>query len=412
MNISSFARAWIAGLVALGIGACALPRVPFTSEEQAVAQIPGIPNARFWSDDPPAALRDQARAILLNSRGAASAVLALSGGGADGAFGAGLLVGWSRRGTRPEFSIVSGVSAGALIAPFAFLGSEYDLVLQESFSGDYLSELQQINVAAAILGPLSAAPLQRLVARFADQPMLERIAEEHRRGRRLIVVTTNLDAQRSVVWDLGAIAASSRSDRLDIFRNVLVASASIPGVFAPVLINAVANGRFIAEMHVDGGVTHNVFIVPDTVLASRGFVPAQLSGRFFVIVNNKLAPDFEVVETSPLPVVVRSFLTMVKANTRENLLATYQFARSHGIEFNLAAIDPSYPHSTTISFDRDYMQRLFQYGFERARSGQVWQQTIVPTAPTPTPRQRPTVSSQDNMRSASSFLGVAIDTTR
>jgi hypothetical protein len=116
--------------------------------------------------------------------------------------------------------------------------------------------------------------------------------------------------------------------------------------------------------------------------------PAQLSGPFFVIVNNKLARDFEVVENSPLPVVVRSFLTMVKANTRETLLATYQFARTHGIEFNLAAFDPSYPHSTTISFDRDYMQRLFQYGFERARSGKVWQQTIVPTASTPA-RERP-----------------------
>ena len=172
---------------------------------------------------------------------------------------------------RPEFSIVSGVSAGALIAPFAFLGPEYDLVLQEFFIGDYLSEFQQINAAVGILGPLSAAPLRRLVA-FVDQRMLERIAEEHKRGRRLIVVTTRT-SMRSAAWS-GAIAGSSRPDRLDIFRNVLVASASIPGVFAPVLIEVVANGRHLAEMHVDGGVTHNVFIVPDTVLAS-----SQLSCR-------------------------------------------------------------------------------------------------------------------------------------
>jgi len=71
--------------------------------------------------------------------------------------------------------------------------------------------------------------------------MLERIAEEHKRGRRLIVVTTRT-SMRSAAWS-GAIAGSSRPDRLDIFRNVLVASASIPGVFAPVLIEVVANGR-------------------------------------------------------------------------------------------------------------------------------------------------------------------------
>jgi predicted acylesterase/phospholipase RssA len=373
---AAFARPWVAGLVALGIGACAsTPRAPFTAEEQALARIPGIPDARFWSDDPPAALRGEARMILLHSRGAPPAILALSGGGADGAFGAGLLVGWSRRGTRPEFAIVSGVSAGALLAPFAFLGPEYDHRLQEVFTGDYLSEFQQFNNVLGMLSHPNDAPLRRLTTRIVDQRMVERVAREHKRGRRLIVVTTNLDAQRSVAWNLGAIAASGRPDRLNIFRNILVASASVPGVFPPVLIDVAANGRHFAEMHVDGGVTHNVFIVPDTVLVSRGYLPAQLSGQIFVIVNKKVAPDFEVVENRPLPIIDRSISTMVKANTREILLATYQFARTHGIEFNLAAIDPSYPHRTTFRFDRDYMLRLFKYGLERARSGQVWQQS-------------------------------------
>jgi hypothetical protein len=192
-------------------------------------------------------------------------------------------------------------------------------------------------------------------------------------------VTTNLDAQRSVVWNLGAIAASDRPDKLEILREVLVASASIPGMFSPVLVDVEANGRRFAEMHVDGGITHDIFILPDPILASQNFLPNKLSGEIFVIVNNKLAPDFEVVEDHSLTIFVRSLSTMVKASTNRILLSTYQFARSHGLGFNLAAIDPSYPTSTTINFDRDYMLRLFQYGIERARSGPAWRRTLTPT---------------------------------
>jgi hypothetical protein len=390
--MTSLLQPAIVGVLALCIGACATtPRVQFTPQDQTLARVPGIPDARFWSDEPLPVLREELRAILLHPHGIRPAVLALSGGGADGAFGAGVLVGWSQTGTRPEFSIVSGVSAGALIAPFAFVGPEYDSVLQEVFTGGYASELFQANSLVEFLGfqGLRTEPLRRLVARFVDGRMLERVAEEHRRGRRLIVVTTNLDAQRSVVWNLGAIAASDRPDRLEIFREVLVASASIPGMFSPVLIDVEANGRRFAEMHVDGGVTHNIFILPDPILASRNFLPNKLSGEIFVIVNNKVAPDFEVVEDQGLTIVVRTLSTMVKASTNRVLLSTYEFARSHGLGFNLAAIDPSYPTSTITNFDRDYMFRLFQYGIERAHSGPVWRRTL---APTPSPRVPATAS--------------------
>jgi predicted acylesterase/phospholipase RssA len=379
----SWLRASAVGLLVL-LAACAtMPRVPFTAEEQALASVPGIPDARFWSDDPPPLLREGVRA-LMQAR-AAPAVLALSGGGADGAFGAGLLVGWSQAGTRPTFGIVSGVSAGALIAPFAFLGPAYDPVLQEALTGGYAAELGQFNDVVAILsyGLLRPEPLRRLVARFVDQDVLDGIADEHRRGRRLFVVTTNLDAQRSVVWNLGAVAASARADRLALFRAVLVASASIPGVFAPVLIDVEARGRRFAELHVDGGVTHNIFVVPDPVVAFRNLLPARLPGQIFVVVNNKLVPDFEVVENRTLPVVARSLSTTVKTSTIRVLLSTYQFARAHGLGFNLAAIDPAYPTSTTIGFDQRYMLALFQHGFERGRAGPVWQRSILPPAPSP-----------------------------
>jgi predicted acylesterase/phospholipase RssA len=396
MQIPSVRRL-IMALLALGLGACATaPRAPFTPEEQAVAHVPGIPDARFWNDDPTLLLRDAA--ARRRAGGVSPSILALSGGGADGAFGAGLLVGWTETGTRPEFSIVSGVSAGALIAPFAFLGPEYDAALEEALTRGYAAELAELNALAGILasGLPNTERLRRVVARFVDERMIERIGEEHRRGRRLFVVTTNLDAQRGVVWNLSAVAASSRPDRLAMFRELLVASASMPGVFSPILIDVEANGRRIAELHVDGGVTRNVFVAPDPVLASRIVLPRRTSGRIFVIVNNKVAPDFTVVENSLLPVVERSVSTMVKTNTNAVLLSTYQFARRNGLEFNLAAIDPDYPTSPTITFDRQYMLALFQHGIERARSGRAWQRTVLPEAPMRNRRAPAAVSSQGN----------------
>jgi hypothetical protein len=380
MTLSSRVRPWIVALLAMGLCACAAaPRVPFTAEQQAVARVPGIPDARFWSDDPSPGLREDVRNILLRARNPSPAILALSGGGAAGAFGAGLLVGWSQIGTRPEFTIVSGVSAGALIAPFAFLGTAYDPVLGQVLTSSYASPLSQFNKLGIFSSGLpNTAVLQRLVAQFIDEPMIERIAAEHRRGRRLIVLTTNLDAQRSVVWNLGAVAASDRPDRLQIIRSVLVASASIPGVFAPVLIEVEAEGQRFAEMHVDGGVTRNLFVAPDPVLAAGSFLPPRTSGRIYIIVNNKVAPDFQVVEDSLLPLIERSVSTLVKANTSSVLLASYQFARTNRLEFNLAAVDPSYPIGTTDNFDREYMLGLFQHGIERAHSNQMWQKTAVP----------------------------------
>jgi predicted acylesterase/phospholipase RssA len=404
MTISAIVRQWIVASLVAGLCACtSAPRVPFTAEQQAHARVPGIPDARFWSDDPPPGLREDVRNILIRARSASPAILALSGGGGAGAFGAGLLVGWTQIGSRPEFTIVSGVSAGALIAPFAFLGPEYDPVLQQVLTLGYASPLSQFNKLGILSSGLpNTQVLQSLVAQFVDEPMIERIAAEHRRGRRLIVLTTNLDAQRSVVWNLGAVAASGRPDRLEIIRSVLVASASIPGVFAPVLIDVEAEGQRFAEMHVDGGVTRNLFVAPDPVLAAGSFLPPRTSGRIFIIVNNKVAPDFQLVENNILPIIERSVSTLVKANTSSVLLSSYQFARNNRLEFNLAAIDPAYPISTAENFDRDYMLGLFQHGIERARSSRMWQKTAVP--PTSTPERAPqgTVSSPTNRAVAAS----------
>ena len=183
-------------------------------------------------------------------------------------------------------------------------------------------------------------PLKRLIARYVDDALLERIGVEYKKGRRLLVVTTNLDAQRTAVWDMGAIAASGAPDALNLFRDVLVASASVPGVYSPVLINVEGEGRRFEEMHVDGGVRANLLVVPESLLLSS--VPPPASGvqpRVYIVMNNKLEQDFEIVEGKALTIVSRSFTTAVKANTQNTLIATYDFARRNKWDFNLASID-------------------------------------------------------------------------
>ena len=273
---------------------------------------------------------------------------------------------------------MTGASAGALIAPFAFLGAAYDETLRSVFASGEMANLLQSDGLAGLFGTglFKTAPLRDLIARHVDAALLEAIAREYRAGRRLYVVTTNIDAQRTAIWDMGKIAASGEPGALELFRNVLTASASVPGVFSPVLIDVEADGRRFAEMHVDGGVTTNVLIVPEAALLSGTplFAP-DARPKVYIVMNGKLAPDFEVVTPSTVPIVTRSFETSVRANTRNTLLASYQFAKRRNWEFNLASIDPDYPKSTSIGFDPTYMQQLFEYGYQRGRSGKLWQST-------------------------------------
>ena len=362
-----------------------LPRVPFTRAQQDVAGIPGIADARIWADDPTGLLRTtpfsdgQRKPTSID-------VLALSGGGAEGAFGAGLLVGWTEAGNRPEFSVVSGTSSGALIAPFAFLGASHDPTLRDLFTSGIAETLLRVDGLNAIFGSgvFKTEPLKLLVAHYIDENLLHLVAAQHRRGRRLFIVTTNIDAQRTAVWNMGAIAASDYSGRLQLFRNILVASASAPGLFAPAYIEVQAGNALFQEMHVDGAVTSNVLAVPESVLLQKVAFTDIAKPKLYIIVNGKVTPDFAVIGDGTLSIVARSFYSTVKANTRNTLIATYDFARRNGWEFRLAAIQPDYPMtSTTFNFDTDYMRGLFNLGFSRGCTGQQWQSSLKALAASP-----------------------------
>jgi predicted patatin/cPLA2 family phospholipase len=364
-----------ASMCIISAGCATIERVAYTQQEQIVAIVPGFPDARVWADDPAIARKSIAASANISRQ---PTILALSGGGADGAFGAGLLSGWSARGTRPQFTIVTGASAGALIAPFAYLGSGYDEVLRSVFASGEMENFLQFEGVRGLVGTglFKTGPLRDLIAKYVDAGTLEAVAQQYRAGRKLFIVTTNLDAQRTAIWDMGRIASSGNPKALDLFRRVMEASASIPGIFSPVLIDVEADGKAFAEMHVDGGVTANIMVVPEAILlANKAILPPGVRPSVYIIMNGKLDPYFEVVTPRTLQIAIRSFETSVRANTRNTLLATYEFSKRRNWQVHLAAIEDSVPNQAKPGFDTAYMRSLFEYGYERGKSGQIWQAT-------------------------------------
>lgn len=365
--------------VIMVVTACAsLPRTPYTEADATMGLPMGIPNVRIWGDGSLEQLAPVLRAFR-EARDRAGfrdySIMAISGGGEDGAYGAGLLNGWTQQGSRPEFSVVTGVSTGALIAPFAFLGSAYDQQLAAVYTQTDFGDILSGNPIAGLFrdGVYSTDPLRRMVAKYVDGPFLARVAEEHRRGRRLLVLTTNLDAQRPVIWDMGAIATSGNPHAIELFRRVLVGSASIPGAFEPMMIEVVRDGRNFQEMHVDGGTTMQVLAVPTKVAAAGGdFAGNTRSRSFYVLLNKKFSPDFDLTKRSTFAIAARGFDTLVKSDTYGTVLDSYRFAQKFKYKFQLGFIPDSFTLKEKGVFERSYMNALFQVGYEAGRRGGDW----------------------------------------
>lgn len=372
----------ILGLAALVAGCGSVPRTAYTADQARDATIPGVADARVFAD---ASVETIAQlAANPEKRRSRFTYLALSGGGGDGAYGAGVLNGWTASGTRPEFTLVSGVSTGALIAPFAFLGSGYDSYLTEFYTSGVAETLVAEPSITSVLfgsGLFGDGRLRDLIGRYLTNDLMDAIAAEHAKGRRLLVVTTNLDSQRAVIWNMGAIASSNAPNRLELFRDVLAASASIPAVFPPQLIDVSAGPTQFQEMHVDGSVVTPVFTLPQSLLLRDGKLRTNGKGDIFVVINGRLEPDFEVTQNNTLAIVGRSFTTASRARSRAALAATYALARANNIGFNLTYVDESGPKAPAAQgFNTAYMRSLYQDGFEKARTSHLWEHTV-PAAP-------------------------------
>jgi predicted patatin/cPLA2 family phospholipase len=300
------------------------------------------------------------------------AYLAISGGGDNGAFGAGLLNGWTAAGTRPQFKLVTGVSTGALIAPFAFLGEDYDAELKTIYTGVSFADIaKKRSVISIIYGDAMAdtTPLRKLVERTVTQKVLDAIAVEHARGRILLIATTNLDVRRSVVWNVTKIAASKAPGSLELVQKILVASAAIPGTFPPVMIDVEARGKAYQEMHVDGGTTGQVFVYPAAI---HVYQLARRQRSLYIIRNARLDPQWAQVDRRTLPIAFRAITTLIQYQGMGDLYTIFSICERDHVEYNLAYIPPTFdaPHKT--DFDTTYMRALFEVGQRMAVKGQDW----------------------------------------
>ena len=379
-----------AGLcAAVAISGCAtLERLPaVTYAEARQIDILDIPDARFYVSDTNRIYDVAIKAYQRSNRVRPAQTrhfLALSGGGDDGAFGAGLLVGWSARGNRPQFDMVTGVSTGALSAPFAFLGRDYDQNLTQLYTETSARDIftkRPILIAAVASDSLTDnAPLRRMIEHYVDSTMVQRLAEEYGKGRLLFVLTTNLDQSRPVIWNIGAIAASNNPRARDLIVDVLLASASIPAVFPPVMLDVTVDGQKRQEMHVDGGTIAQVFFYPPSFSirgAARrlGVDETALRERrrvAYVIRNGRFFRQDESVQLRTISIAKEALATMTVSSGVNDTYRMYTLARRDGVDFNLASIGEDFTVPYKGPFDPGYMQALFAYGYEQGRAGYRW----------------------------------------
>ena len=367
-------------LLFAGCGAL-VTRHPVPLEDAGHALVLGRSDLRFSPDISATTTPDEALELLrqfdpARVSGGDSNFLALSGGGANGAFGAGLLAGWTKEGTRPDFVVVSGVSTGALSAPFAFLGADYDDVLAHVYTTTSTQDVLLVRKFRSLLRADSAtdsAGLRDLVERHVDRPLLDKIAAAYAQGRRLFVATTDLDSGQPSIWDMGRIASLNGPEALALFRDVLIASASIPGAFSPVYISVEVDGRSYDEMHVDGGVSAQVFVLPAALpRAARSGGSAGRARHMWVIRNAKLTVEPKQVKPRIGAIAARSVDLLIRTQGIGDLYRIFAHAQRDDIDFNLAYIGDEFVEEPTEVFDPQYMQKLYDYGFDQAANGHPW----------------------------------------
>ncbi len=382
MRSKGTGRALFAGLLLLLAGCGSINRPPDGVVRLVDVQIASAPDPRIRASDAARLEALAAEMVAQLDAGDPTAILALSGGGANGAFGAGLLAGWSESGDRPVFGVVTGVSTGALAAPFAFLGSEWDDELEDAYTGGQTRELVGWRSFAAFFAPsvFSSTDLRELVDRQITPRLLAAVAAEHAGGRRLLVATTDLDAEETVIWDMGLVASQGGPQGLYLFRQILVASASIPGVFPPVLIAGLDDqGRVVQTMYVDGGVNTPFLGIPEGLI---NWTPEQAGARgpFYVLINGQVARTRVVTPGRLRDILGRAYDSMSKAALRRQLDATAEFAERSGMPLFVAAI-PEDVDASSLDFDPESMQALFDLGRSAALGDRAWRRVTVGSLP-------------------------------
>ena len=371
-------------------GCATISRLPAVPLAMAAETDPlDIPYARFYPDGDPAPMIEFARSFseraealvtTASARNRDVSFLAISGGADDGAYGAGYLVGWSARGDRPRFEVVTGTSTGALIAPFVFLGPHYDANLRRVFTRTSAEKIYIERPAIAAFSDdalVDTTPLRELIASYLTPNMVREIAAEYAKGRLLLIGTTNLDQARSVIWNIGAIASSRHPHARELIIEILRASASVPGAFPPVMLDVTLSGKRFQEMHVDGGTVAQAFLYPPSIQLNK-LEPksaASMKRQAFIIRNSRLFRTEEDVPRKMLPIAAQAIQTMIASNGVNDLYRIYVTTRRDGVDFNLTYIDENFTTPYSGPFDPAYMSKLFDYGYKKALSRTPWSKT-------------------------------------
>ena len=379
-----------------------LTRNPVPLSQMSEAQVAGMPGVRSWIDEfSPEFHEDLKNSVRQECQGyfpvgpdgtVNYSALALSGGGSDAAFGAGILNGWTAAGTRPRFKLVTGISAGSLLAPFAFLGPDYDDVLRQVFTTVTTEDIAEKRGPSALWSESFAKtdPLAGLIEKYVTEDALKAIAKAHNCGQRLYIGTTNLDAQRLMVWNMGAIANSGHPKALELFRKIMLASSAMPAIFPPVFIEVQVDGSKYDEMHVDGGLNTQVFfhglmidiaegkkeLMEEEGFAENKGVSGLQTGAVYIIRNGKIEPTPKQVKRKIRDNIGQTLATMIKSSARHDLLRMYFITQREDIEFNYIGIPEDFESTASEPFDQEEMNRLFLLGYEMARSGIKWRTTL------------------------------------
>ncbi|HEV3383583.1 MAG TPA: patatin-like phospholipase family protein [Gemmata sp.] len=308
-------------------------------------------------------------------------VLSLSGGGSFGAFSAGVVCGWTAKGDRPTFDVVTGISTGALTAPFVFLGPAYDEQLKKFYTTLTDKDLYKMKPVRGLFRESLAdnSPLAERVDEVLSQQVLAEIAIEHQKGRRLYIGTTAAESKQFVVWDIGAIACRGRCEDRELIKQILLGSSAIPGVFPPQHITLEVDGKCITERHIDGGVSQALFIFPPYVPPEHRSKNqnTDLAGtNLYLVVAGKLYADLEKIKPMALNLVGKEISAMIYAQTRGDLQRMFTTSMLTGMNYYLTSIPPEYPAPTSgMAFNIPALTGMFNEGYRIVTDGIAWRRT-------------------------------------